>query len=1557
MGFEDESMVKIMQSLGLDYGPAERATKSFESKIASLNKQLFDLRANAVSGAKNINQVFSSQLGQFKSGSTIFDQFGQPLKTIQTEAEKTGKSYDETIGKINKSTGKIKQPKIPKPDDKEFNLWADQWQRRSQWFLSGTIFYGVINGAGAAVKEISNVEMGITQIARVMEDTSFNFRQFRDDLIGMGVDYGQNFNNVQDIAERWAQAGYNVKDTLDNTKISLLALNSAELDAKQATEDMIGIMSQWQLTSKDLPLLLDKINKTADDFTVTSQDLVDGLLRSSGAAKIMGMSIDQTISLLTVMREASGRTGREVGNALNSILSYVQRPSAINTFEDLGIQVFADKAKTQFRNVMDIFQDVAAKWPTLSKQMQDGFVKAADDAGLYNEELANAIGVQQEWNDLQQRDLSQASAGVYRRNYFIGMIERLSGAQKVLNNMTDAAGYSEAENARTMDTLAKKYEAMKAAATQLAVNLGDSGLTAVLKGLADGATFAITEFSKLPKPVQDGVLAFAGMFTVLKAGQQALKLFGITSTANAASAKVAAAAMNTMTEATVANAAATEAATVASKGFLAANKWFLIIAGAASVISILAGIFSKHDEAQKKFIEDTKKNIETLTEQKQGLQQLTNEYEALKDKQQSLTATTDEKQRLLEVEQELVEKYGVSITGINAEGKAYSDNIELIKLRTKAIQDQIAAEEKSLKNAVLAQDNDRVSKVKELQETINLNQKRLDLENKALEYASKTGVKTVHFELNGDMIPNDEAVKRDSQTMINRNVDNIARSATIYEGQLKTAKDELSTITKDFSQTLQNDADNILKTMESKGSKVSDSARLFISEYAKSLSTGTDDLYTAEDALGKFISDLSSSDFEELEEKYNKFKADGDTQGIDKTSEAILNLVHTFSKGKPELDRLMSTFEKEFGNSEAIKKAAESGEAFNNVIDKMSDKMKALNTDGKQNTESLFYQYKQVTDSVSDLDSAINTLNQGQQLSAETITEIMAKHEGLRGKLVEVNGVYTLRLDVLKSVRDSEIDAQTAAFQSANAIKDNEWNILKERLAQYGIYYSTLQEMQNAFNKDNNVLDDQINEQIASAGRGGRYWALQDLYGLKESTKTFTDYFKIISDMDKLKKNVGSGVGTSSKSSSSSSSTNKQLQDALSLLDHKKRLNQISLEDELAYLEKIKALYAKSAEDRMEMEEKIYDVQQQLKDKALERSKQWISEQKELGKLSLDDEIAAWTRVLENQKDNINAVKEAQKGLFDAYKKLLGEQQDNIKDAYDERIKLIEKEEKALEESEAEHDYNNEMKDLQDKLAYWKVRTSEEARKNVADIEKEIAEKQHDHEVDTKKAALEQEKQDWETALDQMNDAFNDHNLDILARMASTSKEAYQLWVDNYLNPLMAAMKSGNLDAFKNITGGLGSSISELGKHDYGMSEQDYSTFVANGQAYASADTELRKKLNAENDALRKKYGIPIGEYPKFHTGGEVAEDGALVAKKGELIFPTDLSTDLRTIIAFAQNGAFKGNSVSHSSSTTDNRRQIKIDKLLNIENNYMEDDVDAGITARELKRAILSIK
>lgn len=552
-----ESLDKQLQGMkGIAQQTAKDINSAFASQLGSGAgaKTLVDQYGNAFKSVQqeakktsaslkdNANYIKQSTLEQMKAQAASVQQ-RVTTKKLSDDYSTQAKTIREQVSELQKKlqlSGKLSAEEIKQTQNLQEQLQilkqqtsanisddiasgrgrtADEWNRRTSWFLSGTLFYGMINGGKEAVSTIKDVEMGMVEIARIMDDSTFSFEGYRNQLLQLGVDYGQTFDTVQDIALRWAQAGYNVKDSLELTQTALLALNTAELDAANATESMIGIMAQWGLQAGDLELVIDKINKTADDYTVSSQDLVDGLLRSSSAAKNMNMTIEDTIALLTVMREASGRTGQEVGNALNSILSYVQRDKSIDVLESLGIGVFTDATRQNFRSAMDIFRDIAANWGKTSDAIKDGFVESADDAGLFNEELAVALGLQEEWNDLQQRDLAQASAGVYRRNYYIGMIERMSNTQEILNNMMTAGGYSMRENANTMDTLEKKYTSLKASIEQLAVALGDAGLLDMLKSGVDVAinfTQALSNLDDEGKALLLTALELITAFTAIK---------------------------------------------------------------------------------------------------------------------------------------------------------------------------------------------------------------------------------------------------------------------------------------------------------------------------------------------------------------------------------------------------------------------------------------------------------------------------------------------------------------------------------------------------------------------------------------------------------------------------------------------------------------------------------------------------------------------------------------------------------------------------------------------------------------------------------------------------------------------------------------------------------------------------------------------------------------------------------------------------------------------------------------------------------------------------------
>lgn len=355
--------------------------------------------------------------------------------------------------------------------------------------------YAVQRGLRETLSTIKDVEFGVMEITRVFGDATLNVKEYTGSIFNVAAEFGRTFEDVQDTVLRFAQAGYTAEEAIENAKIAMLALNTAELNSKEATQSLIAVMQQWGMESRDFEGVVDRINKTADSFAITSQDLVDGLLKASSVAKVSNVSFEDTIGLLTAMKVSSGAAGKEVGNALKSIFSYIQRPNALKAFEEMGIEVYADKATGTLLPMMEILENMSEKWNRAGEAAKESMMDTFTAAGFMSEELAILTNAEEDYtnaveaytkasdraNDAETRQQQTQAAGVYRKNYYTALMENFAEVQKVVTNLQDADGYSMQENAKYMETLTAKYNQLIASLQSLAVSLGESGLMDLAK--------------------------------------------------------------------------------------------------------------------------------------------------------------------------------------------------------------------------------------------------------------------------------------------------------------------------------------------------------------------------------------------------------------------------------------------------------------------------------------------------------------------------------------------------------------------------------------------------------------------------------------------------------------------------------------------------------------------------------------------------------------------------------------------------------------------------------------------------------------------------------------------------------------------------------------------------------------------------------------------------------------------------------------------------------------------------------------------------------------------
>lgn len=153
---------------------------------------------------------------------------------------------------------------------------------------------------------------------------------------------------------------------------------------------------------------------------------------------------------------------------------------------------------------------------------------------------------------------------------------------------------------------------------------------------------------------------------------------------------------------------------------------------------------------------------------------------------------------------------------------------------------------------------------------------------------------------------------------------------------------------------------------------------------------------------------------------------------------------------------------------------------------------------------------------------------------------------------------------------------------------------------------------------------------------------------------------------------------------------NKALDEAYKQLEHKKRLDQLTLESEIKTLEAIKAKHVKTADERMEIEERLYEARKALGDVALEKALRDYERAKDMGKLSENDEIVRLEAIKKKYADSAAERQQLDDQIYEARKAKVEAEKQAESEAFTEVTEEFRKaveERLAVEDLSAEQEY------------------------------------------------------------------------------------------------------------------------------------------------------------------------------------------------------------------------------------------------------------------------------
>ena len=279
--------------------------------------------------------------------------------------------------------------------------------------------------------------------------------------------------------------GFNDSDaaTLAKTATMFQNVSDEAISAGDSASFIISQMIAFGIEAKDAQSIIDKVNETANKFSVSSGDLSKALGIVASTSSAMGNSIDQTLGVVTAITEQT-RNASKSARAANTIFSRLAQVVDENSdtgkklteiYNNLGIALYDSSG--QMRSTYDILADLASKWDSLDKNTQ--------------------------------QYIAITSAGTNQLNNFLALMNNFDHAAEATATSINSAGSAMRENEAYQESLEYQTNNLKATFQDLANNVIDKELISSVLKLGDSfLKLANTDIGVLVTRI--GLLAGAG---------------------------------------------------------------------------------------------------------------------------------------------------------------------------------------------------------------------------------------------------------------------------------------------------------------------------------------------------------------------------------------------------------------------------------------------------------------------------------------------------------------------------------------------------------------------------------------------------------------------------------------------------------------------------------------------------------------------------------------------------------------------------------------------------------------------------------------------------------------------------------------------------------------------------------------------------------------------------------------------------------------------------------------------------------------------------------------
>ena len=341
-----------------------------ENTVGQMNNAVNQLNQNIQNNVRDTtNNITNNTL---RVGDTIRNTLDQSQRQYNTLDQSVRVRFNETnrlvINNIQRTYNTTRDAV-----NNTRGIFDNVFNSLMRYFGVTRIFSAVQNSFSKMVTEVRNLDAELTEFKKVSDLTEEGLNKFIDDSYTLGESVAKTGTEVVTATTLFKKMGHTVDESMQLAKNALMWTNVADgmVSVEESANMLISTMKAYGLQAEDTTHIIDALNEVSNNYSTSSSALSNNLSTVAATLASSGVSLEQTIGLMTAGIEIMPDKASKVANGLKTISQRIRQVDGATSDkldEFLGSKGMSryDKITGQLKSTYDILEEISGLWPKLT---------------------------------------------------------------------------------------------------------------------------------------------------------------------------------------------------------------------------------------------------------------------------------------------------------------------------------------------------------------------------------------------------------------------------------------------------------------------------------------------------------------------------------------------------------------------------------------------------------------------------------------------------------------------------------------------------------------------------------------------------------------------------------------------------------------------------------------------------------------------------------------------------------------------------------------------------------------------------------------------------------------------------------------------------------------------------------------------------------------------------------------------------------------------------------------------------------------------------------------